>query len=130
MKGERPYDTMPETASASHESLLPNEIAGIIGGVARRVPDAAGRPADSMLAVYKERLTYTFILENEVASIHYDAGRREIFLRGHNIKFMPLSPPLLQSLWDLTEVLARDREGRALLAGYRETLGHLLADKT
>src|SRR5438046_1397485 len=68
--------------------LLPVEVAGIVGGVARRVPDATGRPADSMLAVYKDRLTYTFILEAEVASIHFDSRRQEIFFRGHNIRFM------------------------------------------
>lgn len=111
------------------ESLSP-EVAGLVGGVARRVPDRAGKPSDSMLAVYKDRLTYTFIFHDDVASIHFDQRRREIFFRGHNIRFMPSSDGLEQALWDLAEVLAHDREGRNLLAAYRETLASLLADNT
>ncbi|GEM_PF-2407781 len=115
--------------SGPTESEMPIEVAGIIGGIARRVPDADGRPADSMLAVYKDRMTYTCIFQNEVASIHFDHKRSEIFFRGRNIKFMEVAPELVQSLWDLAEVLARDREGQRLLPAYRETLAHLLADK-
>lgn len=108
---------------------LPTELAGILGGVARRVPGPNGRPADSMLAVYKHRFTYTFILQNEVASIHFDRQRGEIFFRGHNVKFMTLEPEQRQALQELMTVLRQDREGKGLLAAYRETLAHLLADK-
>lgn len=109
---------------------LPIDVAGIIGGRARRVPDDTGRPADSMLAVYKQRLTYTFICDNDVASIHFDAYRHEIFFRGHTIKFMALSPSQITALRALATVLAADREGNRLAAAYTETLAHVLAETT
>lgn len=112
-----------------HESVG-SEVSGIIGGVARRVPDKAGKAADSMLAVYKHRFTYTFIYADEVASIHFDQARKEIFFRGRNIKHLDLSEDHLQAFWDLAEVLAGDREGLELLNDYRTTLAHALSDNS
>lgn len=107
---------------------LPAEIAGVVGGITRRVPSPGGRPSDSMLAVYRDRLTYTFIFQEEVASIHFDLQRRETFFKGHNIRYMELSEEHHRALWNLAEVLAQDREGRGFVEAYRETLAHQLAD--
>lgn len=117
-----------EATSAHSADHLPIDIAGIIGGRARRVPDSSGRAADSMLAIYKNRLTYTFICDNDVASIHYDAAKHEIFFRGHNIKFMALSESHITALHELAAILAGDREGKRLCQDYQETLALLLAD--
>lgn len=87
------------------------------------------RAVDSMLAVYRERITYTFILDREVASIHFDRLRGEIFFKGHNIKNMELTNSQLQALKDLTGVLAAEKEGRPFLSDYEATLGRYLADK-
>jgi hypothetical protein len=128
-KHKDPKKQLASEDAPQKDPTYPVELAGILGGVARRVPDAAGRAADSMLAVYKERFTYTFICAEEVASIHFDRRKGEVFLKGHNVKFMTLSEAQTQALWDLAEVLARDREGQRLVAAYRETLASLLADK-
>lgn len=89
-----------------------------------------GRAAvDSMLAVYKDCLTYTFILGREVASIHFDRLRGEIFFRGHNIKNMELSTNQIQALKDLKTVLMQDSKARPFLSDYNATLGRFLADK-
>lgn len=117
-----------EAATAHSADHLPIDIAGIIGGRARRVPDSSGRAADSMLAIYKKRLTYTFICDNDVASIHYDAAKHEIFFRGHNIKFMALSESQITALRELAAILAGDREGKRLCQEYQETLAQLLSD--
>jgi len=84
---------------------------------------------DSMLAVYRDSLTYTFILEREVASIHFDRLRGEIFFKGHNIKNMELTPEQEQALKDLRSVLMQDSRARPFLSDYDATLGRLLADK-
>lgn len=104
------------------------EISGIVGGVTRRVPGPGGVPSDSMLAVYKDRFTYTFIFQDEVASIHFDRRRQEIFFKGHNIRYMELSDDHLRALWNLAEVIAKDREARVYTTAYRETLAHQLVD--
>lgn len=122
---ERPTVSQAETRS----SELPTEIAGILGGASRRVPDAMGRASDSMLAVFGHRMTYTFICGEEVASIHFDRQRQEIFFRGHNIKFMELDGLQMQALLELEEILGHDRQGREFLPDYHATLARLLADK-
>lgn len=114
------YEVAPRT--------VPPEVAGVVGGISRRVPGPGGRAADSLLAVYKDRFTYTFIFEEEVASIHFDLRRREIFFKGHNIRYMELVEGHHLALWNLAEVLAQDREGQVHVEQYRETLARSLAD--
>lgn len=98
------------------------------GGRARRVKGKKGQMLDSMLAVYRERVTYTFILEDEVASIHYDKQRGEIFFRGHNIRNLELTKPQLNALYQMKEVMAGDSRSRPLVSNYSATLDRLLAD--
>jgi hypothetical protein len=82
-----------------------------------------------MLAVYKDRLTYTFIMDHEVASIHYDRHRGEIFFKGHNIRNMELDEEQKQALMDLSHVLEAEARGNEFSADYEATLARLLADK-
>lgn len=96
---------------------------------AQKVKGKGQAAADSMLAVYKDCLTYTFILEREVASIHFDRLRGEIFFRGHNLRNMELSETQIQALNDLKTVLAEDNRARPFLSDYNATLGRYLADK-
>jgi|GEM_PF-1246171 hypothetical protein len=98
------------------------------GARARRVRGRKGQLQDSMLAVYRERVTYTFILENEVASIHYDKQRGEIFFRGHNIRNLKLTKPQLRALYEMKEVMAGDSRSQPLVSNYSATLDRLLAD--
>lgn len=98
------------------------------GGRAHRVRSMAGRAVDSMLAVYQERLTFTFVLESEVASIHFDQKRREIFFRGHNISNLKLTAWHLQALERLSRILREDMEGQRFFEDYDATLAKSLAD--
>ena len=84
-------------------------------------------PVDAQLAAFKDRVTYTFIAENEVASIHFDQRRKEIFFRGHNVRNMKLTAAQLTVLQGLTQLL-RDR-APDFAADYDATLTRLLADK-
>ena len=87
-----------------------------------------GQP-DSMLAVYKDRFTYTFILEGEVASIHFDAGKQKIFFKGSHIANIELTDSQRQSLLDLRAILEADERGAELLGAYEATLESYMADK-
>ncbi len=110
--------------------LSPLEQIKQTGGVAHAVKSGQKRSPDSMLAVYRDRLTYTFILDKEVASIHFDRSRREIFFKGHNIANMELSPQQIGALKELQGILAEDEQGKLLFNDYVATLGHLLTDKS
>jgi len=101
-----------------------------IGATGARKVGVKGLAAtDSMLAVSKDCLTYTFILDREVASIHFDRIRGEIFFKGHNIKNMELTPSQLGTLRELKVVLAQDESARPFLSDYGATLDRCLADK-
>lgn len=119
---------MKETDEKATPKTIPPEVSGVVGGVTRRMPGPGGQPSDSMLAVYRGRLTYTFIFQDEVASIHFDRKKGEIFFKGHNVSYMELSKEQLAALWSLVEILAADREGISHVHAYRETLAKLTAD--
>ncbi len=122
--------TQIEAVKSGEKKMSPLELIKMRGGVAHSVRTAVGRAADSMLAVYHDRLTYTFILDKEVASIHFDRNRKEIFFKGHNIQNMQLSPDQLKALKGLGGILMEDEQGKLLFNDYVATLGHLLADNS
>ena len=94
----------------------------------KRVTGPNGQLNDSMMAVFKNRLTYTFIHDNEVASIHFDRDRGEIFYKGHNIVNMQLTPSQNMVLSGMEAILANDDKGSGFLAAYKATLTRCLAD--
>lgn len=95
------------------------------GGKSKRVEEGA---KDSLLAVFKDRLTYTFIMGREVASIHFDRSRREIFFKGHNIRNLKLEAGQIEVLYSLKEVLRQDKRGEPFLTEYEATLRRILAE--
>lgn len=107
----------------------PLDLIRLMGGKARKVRRNRGKSPDSMLAVYGHRLTYTFIIDNEVASIHFDRGRGEIFYKGHNIKNLEFSEGQREAFFTLQDILQSDEEGREFLPAYLATLERCLADK-
>jgi hypothetical protein len=78
------------------------------------------------LFIEKNRFTATFIAAGEVASIHYDVNRQEIFYKGHNIRNMNLSEAQTQWLLQMTEQLKKDLEGYALADSYEKCLLKIL----
>jgi len=105
------------------------DLIRMMGGRSRHADRGQQRAADSVIAVYKDRVTYTFIMDEEVASIHFDSKRGEIFFRGHNIRNLEMSRAQINALKAMKEVLAADKQGRALYPAYAATLDRLLADK-
>lgn len=106
----------------------PIDLWRLMGGKARPVRGAAQSLQDSLLAVYKDRLTYTFILGLEVASIHFDRSKKEIFFKGHNLHNLKLNEHQIKALTDFKQVLKADERGRPFSKDYEATLGDLLAD--
>jgi len=103
------------------------ETQRIAGAMPKAKP--ASMPVDTRLAVFKDRLTYTFILDSEVASIHFDRNRGEIFYKGHNIINLELSENQKKVLKSFLMVLEGDAKGKEFLNAYSATLERSLADK-
>lgn len=110
----------------SHVSPL--DLIKLHGGKAHKVRGMAGRGIDSMIAIYKDRFTYTFISNREVASIHFDNKSKKIFYSGHNINNMNLSVAQHTELHNVINILENDDEARKFKDAYQATLGHYLAD--
>jgi hypothetical protein len=100
-----------------------------IGAVAQKTPTKGKAAEDSMLAVYEDRVTYTFILAKEVASVHYDRKRGEIYFSGHNIRNMKLDEAQRQALMDFSMAMQADENAKEFSSSYDATLARLLADK-
>ena len=108
----------------------PPTLAPIYEQKSRRLSGKAGLQVDSLLAVFEDRLTYTFIDQETVASIHFDRKRQEIFYRGHNIRNMQLSPEQKHVLMEIMpKVLKSDERSMAYLGDYQATLAKVLTDK-
>ncbi|MBT3181333.1 MAG: hypothetical protein HN337_02355 [Deltaproteobacteria bacterium] len=116
-----------EMAMAGQTSPL--DLIKLMGGKTRPVGQGKSKQPDSMLAIYKDRFTYTFIMNDEVASIHYDHRRGEIFFKGHNIKHLDLNHAQVGALEALRWLLEEDEQGRDFLAEYLATLERVFADK-
>jgi len=127
MKQTRLKEMEPE--QKQHRPRHVFELWEHIGAAKAKKVRKGERAVDSMIAVYKERITYTFILDDEVASIHFDRLRGEIFFKGHNIKNIELTESQVQALKDLGSVLSAEKEGQPFLSDYEATLGRYLADK-
>lgn len=109
----------------------PLDLWRMMGQSQTRRVQATGRISDdSLLAVFKDHFTYTFIMGREVASIHFDRGRGEIFFRGRNIRNMELDVKQKQVLNGLKLVLNGDKRGEVFLKDYDATLGRILADNS
>lgn len=117
-----------EFQPASETPRNPLDLWKLMGGKTRRVAGDGLPVKDSLLAVYKGRLTFTFILGDEVASIHFDQTRREIYFKGHNIRNFKLTSAQMQALHGLKDVLKGDERGKELLADYEATLATRLAE--
>ena len=118
-----------EYGGTSSQHPSPLELIRMRSGRSHRVGESQRAAPDSMLAVYRDRVTYTFIMEEEVASIHFDRQRGEIFFRGHNIAHMELTPRQREALLAMEGVLEADEQARPFFEAYGATLHRLLADK-
>ena len=81
---------------------------------------------EARLFLGKDRATLTFYVEQEVASIHYDMLRDEIFYRGHNVKNMTMSQEKWVLLQKFSDYLDHDPRAVGLLQGYKTCLEHLM----
>lgn len=79
-------------------------------------------PRDSQLVSFGERITYTCAVGNEVASIHYDQGRGEIFFKGHNVSNTRLDQWQCDLLYQFEKVLQDSEYADKFAEGYGQAL--------
>ena len=87
------------------------------------------RKTTDPLAISQDHFTYTFIMNSEILSVHFDKMRREIFLKGHNLKHLELKSNEIEALREVTQILESNEKGKEFSEDYLATLEGLLADK-
>ena len=97
------------------------------------LPERSEKPTSNNFEAYvsprlfidKQRFTYTFLHEGEMASLHYDARRSEIFYKGHNIRNLNLTKLQINMFGKMTELLCN--AGADVLAkSYQDCLCKIL----
>lgn len=77
---------------------------------------------EARLFATPERATLTFYQGSQVASIHFDKKRQEIFFRGHNVKNMTLTEEQWMALRQFTQYLREHQVDREMIQSYEECL--------
>jgi len=86
-------------------------------------------PQDSHLVSFGQRVTYTFAVGNDVASIHYDQGRGKLFYKGHRITADNMEPWLVDLLHHFKSVLAKSEFAERFAEGYSTLLDRMNVQK-
>lgn len=73
-----------------------------------------------------DRLTLTFFMGDQVASIHFDLTRREIFFRGHNVKNMTLTQEQWVVLRNFDKLIKQENCNPEIIQSYEECLAQIL----
>lgn len=127
----KPYDLDKrlERIEEGKKPQSPLDLWRKMGAHTKRLPQKDNVAVDSMLATYKNRVTCTFILGKEVASIHFDKSRGEIFFKGHNLNNMHPTQQQCEVLMGLIDILKKDEQGKIFADSYEMTLNKYLTFK-
>ncbi|MDO8520340.1 MAG: hypothetical protein Q7T11_09315 [Deltaproteobacteria bacterium] len=70
----------------------------------------------------EDKVTYTFLTDQEVVSLHYDLKRDTIFYKGHKIDNMELDENMQKQLEKLGKVLREKPEMASFALPYQKSL--------
>lgn len=74
----------------------------------------------------QNKVTYTFVADEEVISLHFDKARKTIFYKGHNIANLELTEAQLAHLQQFQSELAKKDETTHFARSYSDALNNCL----
>jgi len=77
---------------------------------------------DGKLFHSSDKVTFTFVDEEEVVSLHFDKSRKTIFLKGHNVRNIELTPKQRGYLELFEEELAKNEKTGHFVRSYSDLL--------
>ncbi|MDO8520383.1 MAG: hypothetical protein Q7T11_09535 [Deltaproteobacteria bacterium] len=77
-----------------------------------------------------DKVTYTFLTDQEVVSLHYDLKRDTIFYKGHKIDNLELSWEQKLQLEKFGKVLEEESESASFAPAYQKALRHCLQNNS
>lgn len=82
---------------------------------------------DGRLFHSSTKVTYTFVNEKEVISLHFDKSRGAIFYKGHNIENSALAQGQVGHLQQFLDALKKEKATQPFVRPYKKTLKKYLA---
>lgn len=80
---------------------------------------------DDKLFCSSTKVTYTFVADKEVVSLHFDRERKTLFYKGHSVTNMKLTPIHWQHLEQFGLALEKHPQGAKFAAVYHTALENL-----
>lgn len=77
---------------------------------------------DGRLFHSMDKVTYTFVDNQEVISLHFDKSKKAIFYKGHNISNVSLNPDQWRHLEIFQATLVEDPKAKDFVEPYKEIL--------
>lgn len=77
---------------------------------------------DGKLFHSTDKVTYTFVADQEVISLHFDRLRKTIFYQGHNIDNLILGTEQIGYLEQFSQTITKNHETSDFVVPYSETL--------
>lgn len=77
---------------------------------------------DGKMFYTSDKVTYTFVDNDEVISLHFDINRKTIFYKGHNISNVELTPLQCQHLIQFKNELEKHGETGSFVLAYSNLL--------
>lgn len=77
---------------------------------------------DGKLFHARDKVTYTFVFNKEVISLHFDQNKKTIFYKGHNIANLELSPIQISHLEQFGKELIKKNDTKKFASSYAEIL--------
>ena len=84
---------------------------------------------DTQWVTFGHRVTFTFVMGEDVGSVHFDRSRQEIFFKGHNIRNMDLEVWQWQVLEKMRDVLKSHPKLRNFTNPYSRLLDKIAQEK-
>lgn len=80
---------------------------------------------DGKIFYAANKVTYTFVFEEEVEVLHFDRDRHALFFKGHRIEFLSIHPNIKEFLSDFRRLLEENPQTKEFLGPFDETVEHL-----
>src|SRR5262245_5838281 len=77
---------------------------------------------DGKLFFSPDKVTYTFLRDEELISLHFDKKKRTLFFKGHNMAHMSLDPQQLHDLEQFHQELAKNPKTKNFAPAFEQVL--------
>jgi hypothetical protein len=80
---------------------------------------------DGKIFFAADKVTHTFVFEEEVVVIHFDLSRNALFFKGHKIESLEIHPNIKEFLSHFRQLLQENPQTKNFLEPFDEAVNHL-----